>query len=84
MNTFYSTYTYDWVVEISLVLLYFPIVDTLVLGIKSYLLILTVQRRDGMKQGIFSCSALLERGELILAVIPKLFVTYFYLTRQVN
>ena len=51
---------------------------------QSYLLVLTVRRRQTTKFGIFSFSALVERGELIFSMIPKLFVTYFYLTRFVN
>ena len=81
MIKFISTYTYDWLLSIASILLYFPIIDTIILGVKSYLLVLTVQRRAETKKGIFSCSAILERGELLLTVIPKLFITYFYLTR---
>ena len=77
-----STYTYDWLLAISVVLFAFPIIDTVFLAIKSYLLVVTV--RNQPKPKIFYYSAIVDKSELILSVLPKLWTCYFFLTRYVS
>ena len=78
----FSTYTYDWLLAISIALFAFPIIDTAFLATKSYLLIVTV--RNQPKPRIFYYSAIVDKSELILSVLPKLWTCYFFLTRYVN
>lgn len=55
-----STYTYDWLMAISFTLFAFPIIDTMFLAIKSYLLIVTV--RNQPKPRIFYYSAIVDKS----------------------
>ena len=55
-----STYTYDWLMAISITLFAFPIIDTMFLAVKSYLLIVTV--RNQPKPRIFYYSAIVDKS----------------------
>ena len=76
-------YSYDWNFSISFILLYFPIAEALNLCVKSYFLVITVHQKYP-PQWIFLCSGIAERIEILVIILPKLFVSYFYLARFVN
>ena len=78
-----SMYSYDWNFSIAFILLYFPIAEALNLCVKSYFLVVTVHQKYP-PQWIFLCSGIAERVEILVIILPKLFVSYFYLARFVN
>ncbi|CAG5078879.1 Oidioi.mRNA.OKI2018_I69.PAR.g9111.t1.cds [Oikopleura dioica] len=71
-----SMYSYDWNFAISFVLLYFPIAEALNLCVKSYFLVITVHQKYP-PQWIFLCSGIAERIEILVIILPKLFMEAF-------